>query len=30
MGALVPFAFEDQPVRIVERDGAPRFVLVDV
>lgn len=30
MGQIVPFAFEDQPVRIIERDGAPWFVLADV
>lgn len=30
MNAILPFYFEDQPVRVTDRDGAPWFVLSDV
>lgn len=30
MNEVVPFRFEDNPVRVVHRDGAPWFVLADV
>lgn len=30
MNALAPFRFDDMPVRIEDRDGAPWFVLADI
>lgn len=30
MNAIVPFQFEEQPVRVIERDGLPWFSLNDV
>lgn len=30
MNALTPFMFENSPVRVVTRDGAPWFILADV
>ncbi len=30
MSSLIPFSFESEPVRVLERDGEPWFVLADI
>ena len=29
MNAIVPYIFDDQPLRVTDRDGQPWFVLAD-